>query len=291
MATVSDLTKKYLDQIDIFMAANYVAEIYFNHDGSMTCLSNESRLFTAEALLPRDCVVDFIWQLAWDSKVRIDPFCPFAGGIIPGAGLRWHAVIPPASPDGPVLTIRRQALSNLEIEAFTLQNFSAEDLVDWQKNNVSVVFFGATGSGKTSLLHATLKRSYAESRVGIIESIVELPLSSKFWFRLVQVGEDLGGRGGVQLESLTAEMLRLSPQVIVLGEVRRSEARIWFELSKTGHGGVMTTMHAGCVSEAKSRLKNLLGMDGDLSSKIMGVHVFRMKAGSFSCRAVSLTQS
>lgn len=208
-----------------------IQELYLNHEGVMSCLHAGGWRSDLGMFCSANEVAELAWKLAWASGLRLDPFCPFAGGVIKPDRIRWHAVIPPAAPDGPLIALRKQSFSGFCLTSFNFENFSESDILQWQRNGNSVVFFGSTGSGKTTLLFSLLQRHFMDRRVGIIESIVELPLASAAWFRLVKVGQDVAGKGGVAFDQLVAEMLRLSPQMIVLGEIRVAEACVWSELS------------------------------------------------------------
>jgi|688.fasta_scaffold49670_4 Flp pilus assembly CpaF family ATPase len=262
-----------------------IQEIYLNHQGVLSCLRTDGYRSNLGDFCSTSEVMDLAWKIAWDSGVRLDPFCPFAGGIVKGRNLRWHAVIPPAAPDGPMLVVRKQSLFEVSLTEFKLENFSECDILRWQQTGVSVVFFGPTGCGKTTLLFSLLKRHFLEFRVGIVESVMELPLASPAWFRLVQVGQDLGGKGAIDFERIVAEMLRLSPQLIVLGEIRGAEAYVWSELSRTGHGGILTTFHAGSTAEARSRLYENVRLSPSTGPTVIGVHIFRDHLGTYRCRS------
>ena len=269
-------------------ATSDIQELYLNHEGHLSCLKTGGERFRIGAICSTNNVADLVWNLAWDSGVRLDPFCPFAGGILKHHKVRWHAAIPPAAPAGPMLVLRKQSFDVVDLSSFEFENFSDSTVLQWQKRGISVVFFGSTGCGKTTLLCSLLRRYFLECRVGIVESVIEMPLDSPTWFRLVQVGQDVAGRGGVGFERLVAEILRLSPEAIVLGEIRGEEAYLWAELSRSGHGGIFTTFHAGSAAEARSRLYERVNTASKAMPPVMGIHVARDQFGAYRCRAESL---
>jgi Flp pilus assembly CpaF family ATPase len=265
-----------------------IQELYLNHEGVLSCLLAGGERADLGIFCSANDVVELAWKLAWGAGLRLDPFSPFAGGVIKGCSVRWHAAIPPAAPDGALIVLRKQSFSAECLKSFKFENFSESDILQWQKNGTSVVFFGPTGCGKTTLLFSLLQRYFMDCRVGIVESVVELPLASAAWFRLVQVGQDVAGKGGVAYDWLVAEMLRLSPQMIVLGEIRVAEAYVWSELSRSGHGGILTTFHAGSTAEARGRLFSNAGISGAEIPPIIGVQVRRDELGSYQCRCEAL---
>jgi pilus assembly protein CpaF len=279
----------FLQLLEVLKQPN-IHEVYLSSFGGLTRLNDRGEVEDSCVKYTDDALMDLVWCLSWVSKTRLDPYRPFGGGVVPNFNLRWHVVLPPMSPDGPQLVFRKQLLSQANLDDFVLENFSRTDLFGWVQDEASVVFHGATGSGKTTALFASLRCFFQNVRLGIVESIAELPLISKSWFRLVEVPTDPSGKGGVSLSRLKCEILRLSPQNIVIGEVRDSEAQLWEDLSRTGHGGILTTLHAGSHADAYRRILNLLGSDKEQLSKIMGIHVFKDGQGQHRCRALQLNE-
>lgn len=277
----------FLQLLDVFTDQN-VIEVYLSDVGYLTHLTNRGHIEKSPVTYTADALMDLVWSLSWTSRTRLDPNRPYGGGVIPRSNLRWHAVLPPLSPDGPHVVFRRQHLSQTSLDDFVLENFSRTDLLEWVQEGASVVFYGATGSGKTTALFASLSEFFRGFRLGVVESIAEIPLISSAWFRLVEVPSDVGGRGGVSLNRLKCEILRLSPQKIVIGEIRDSEAQLWAELSRTGHGGIMTTLHAGSREDAYRRIFNLLGSNKEQLPKIIGIQVFRDTQGRRHCQSAKL---
>lgn len=246
-----------LSKVRSYLQDECINEIFVNSAGNLSCLLNTGARRVLDFVFSQDEITDFIMELAWHSHVRLDPFLPFAGGVIPGAPWRWHAVTMPLSPDGSLLVIRRQQFQKLKFSQFKLDNFSPVDLPNWLRSGVSVIFYGAAGSGKTSLLVATLREFFMDTRVGVAETVVEIPLLSPHWFRLAQVAKDAGGFGGVDFKRVVAEMMRLSPGLLVLGEIRGNEAQVLSSFARTGHGGVLSTIHAGSSADARERITSL----------------------------------
>lgn len=263
----------YCDEIKCFLEDLSLSEIYICvHDGC-SAQKDINRSVSALIFWPADKLSSFIAELAWECRVRLDPYRPFAGGVLPGRSWRWHAVIAPMSPGTPILVFRRQRFHTLDLSSFVFENTSADELMVKTSEGISLVIFGATGSGKTSLTTSLMKNYLLETRVGIAESIEEIPLLSNHWFRLVEVPTDSGGRGGVNMSRVLAEMMRLSPEVIVIGELRGQEAKTFADFARTGHGGVITTVHAGSFEDARLRLSALAEMDIAQLPRICGVYV------------------
>ena len=273
-----------------------VAEIYINAASGISASGRNGFKTIPELQWTPDDMVEFILELAWECKVRLDPFKPYSGGVFPATwpgifGLetpkfiwRWHAIAPPLAPDGALLVLRRQRFNQLDLSQFHLENFDAPDLARLVNSGTSLIFYGATGSGKTSLLVATLVSFFINDRVGIAETLREIPLLSSSWFRLLEVHPDAGGRGGVHFSRVVAEMMRLSPKYIVLGELRGTEAAMFPEFARSGHGGIMTTIHAGSAEDVKSRLVSLSGISFSNLPPMVGIGVSKSESNAVTAR-------
>ena len=269
---------RLLDELSPILRNPEVAEIYLNARGISAADRVGSPLPVALNWALED-VTEFLSELAWESKTRIDPYRPFAGGVIAAMPWRWHAIISPLSPDGPLVVLRRLSFDEIGLDQFKFENFLPHDFLNWINKGISIIFYGATGSGKTTLLVAVLREFFINTRLGIAEALPEIPLTSNRWFRLVEVAKDTGGRGGVDFTRVVAEMMRLSPQRLVMGELRGEEAAMLLDFASTGHGGVMTTMHAGTIDDARTRFTRLARIPLSNLPPINGIRVWRDSAG------------
>ncbi len=113
---------------------------------------------------------------------------------------------------------------------------------------------GPTGSGKTTTLHAALRRLNTPNRkVWTAEDPVEI---TQRGLRQIQVNPKIGWTFATALRAL----LRADPDVIMVGEIRDAEtAEMAVEASLTGHF-VMSTLHTNSAAETILRLRDL-GVD------------------------------
>lgn len=206
-----------------------------------------------------DELCDWLLAFAERREVRLDPVVGAAGGSLGDGDLRWHAVLPPLSRDGPLLSLRRHRFGQVRLGDFAGDPIDFARLREAMRRRVPLLIAGPTGSGKTTLLAALLKAEAAEERLVVIESLAELPRLSPYAVRLVARPPGLGGEGAVTVARLLAEALRLRPDRLVIGEIRDAEARAFVEAARAGHGGVMATIHAATPDEALRRLASLGG--------------------------------
>lgn len=204
-----------------------------------------------------ESMIHWIQTLAFRNLQRIDPLFPCNGGVLNGAW-RWHGILPPAAPDGPLFCLRRQRLTDLGLESFGLTKGQSSELEAALRSNRPLLICGPTGSGKTSLLTALLKEWCMNERVCLLERIQEIPRYSPRWISLVERPANQEGRGAISLDALFEEALRLLPQRIVVGEIRGPEAGAFFNSSLAGHLGVVSTIHGQTPQAVLERLSALL---------------------------------
>lgn len=122
---------------------------------------------------------------------------------------------------------------------------------------MNVLISGGTGSGKTSFLNACMPFIPPNQRVISIEDTRELMLPEfLYWTPLVTRTPNAEGKGEVSMLDLLVNSLRMRPDRIILGEMRKQqEAMVLFEAMHTGHS-VYATVHADTSAETISRLVN-----------------------------------
>jgi len=122
---------------------------------------------------------------------------------------------------------------------------------------MNIIISGGTASGKTVFLNCCMVFMPPNHRIISIEDTRELTLPDHlYWTPLVTRIPNVEGKGGVSMLDLLINSLRMRPDRIILGEMRRQrEAEVLFEAMHTGHS-VYATLHADTASETISRLTN-----------------------------------
>lgn len=128
-----------------------------------------------------------------------------------------------------------------------------------EKKNILIC--GATRSGKTTLLKTLLHKATAQDHIVILEDTPEIflpqPNVTHWQGKIDWDTQDFPER---TLSRLCTHLLRVSPERIVLGEIRGSEVIPLFLLLNTGHQGLLTTIHASSALDAIHRLALLYSM-------------------------------
>ncbi|MFP4524085.1 MAG: ATPase, T2SS/T4P/T4SS family [Candidatus Woesearchaeota archaeon] len=176
-------------------------------------------------------------------------------------GDRVNATISPISTAGNTITIRKFSRDPWTITKFVRsKTLSAEAAaLIWlaMQYEMSAVIAGGTASGKTSALNVLANFFPPNQRVISIEDTREIRLPSFLhWVPMNTRLPNAEGKGEVSMGDLLVNSLRMRPDRILVGEVRRKrEAETLFEAIHTGHS-VYATFHANNAQEAVERLTN-----------------------------------
>ena len=191
--------------------------------------------------------------------LRLDHASPIVDARL-ADGSRLHAVIPPASPDGAIVAIRRFTRALLSPDDLIRSGTATVDQLELLAKMVSeredFVVSGATGSGKTTLLNVIGSMVDPSERIVVVEDAAELALPGHV-VRLEAQPANAEGAGAVTLADLVRSALRLRPDRLVVGEVRGDEALDLVNAMNTGHAGSMSTVHANTPDHALWRIETL----------------------------------
>jgi pilus assembly protein CpaF len=191
---------------------------------------------------------------------HIDERSPILEGRLPD-GSRLLAVVPPAAPDGPYVSIRRFARDHfsvgrlLELDSFSADAAKALQAIVCAKLNVMIA--GGTGSGKTSLLNMLTHFIPDGERIVVIEDSKEVQVQKQHVVSLEARPPGPDGRGAVSIRELFRASLRMRPDRIVIGEIRGGEALEIIQAMVSGHGGCMGTLHATYPRDTLARLETM----------------------------------
>ncbi len=212
-------------------------------------------------------------------------------------GSRVHVIVPPCArfametkdENGEIQRVV-SASTCISIRKFKKSSFDLEQLVKWNslspvasefldicvKAHKNMVIAGGTGTGKTSMLNAMSSCIQPDERIVVIEDSAELQLNQHHTIYLEAQPPKPDGTGAVTIRDLFVDSLRMRPDRIVVGEIRRGEALDLIQSMISGHAGSLTTVHATTAIDAVIRLETLSLMS-DVS---LPVHVARTQVAS-----------
>ncbi|ALU40793.1 secretion system protein E [Kocuria flava] len=195
---------------------------------------------------------------------RLDAAHPCAD-VQSAAGYRVHAVLPPVSTGGTLLSVRFRSPAGLGLEdlvaAGTLHPRTAELLLGALRCRAGFLVSGATGAGKTTVLDALLSACPAHERIVLIEDAAELRPAHPHVVGLQARHANAEGAGRIDLADLVREALRMRPDRLVVGECRGAEVRELLTALNTGHAGA-GTVHANSAAAVPARLAALGALAG-----------------------------
>jgi pilus assembly protein CpaF len=134
-----------------------------------------------------------------------------------------------------------------------LDQHTARFLAACVRAKLTVIFSGAPGSGKTTMLSCCAAEIDPSQRVVIAEEVFEadVPIAN---VASMQTRPARADRPAVDLRRLVAGFLRMAPDVAIVGEVRDREALPLLLTLSSGVTG-FTTIHAGSARQALTRLR------------------------------------
>lgn len=174
---------------------------------------------------------------------------------------RANAILTPVASKGSTITIRKFARDPWTAADF-IENKTANSEVlalIWliMQYEMNMLISGGTGSGKTSFLNVCMPFIPPTHRILSIEDTRELQLPKfLYWCPLTTRPPNPEGKGEVTMLDLVINSLRMRPDRIIMGEIRKQEeAEVLFEAMHTGHS-VYGTLHADTCEQTITRLIN-----------------------------------
>jgi pilus assembly protein CpaF len=236
-------------------------DVYVERKGRIGRVAD--RLFEGE-----EAVYHLIERIVAPLGLRVDGSSPWVDARLPD-GSRVHAIVPPLSLCGPVITVRKFSVLPFEpyqlLRNGTLGSRMLAFLAACVRGRANIVISGGTSSGKTTLLGVLSSFVPDGERIVTIEDAAELRLAKPHIIGLEARPANVEGEGEVTVRDLVRNALRMRPDRIVVGEVRGGEALDMLQAMNTGHDGSLSTAHANSPRHLLWRLETMALMsDVDL---------------------------
>lgn len=253
-----------------YAAAPETTDLFVNGDAGLWIDAGHGLAFAPAWQLGEPAVRELAVRLIALGGRHIDEASPCVDVRL-ADGIRVHAVLPPVSSTGTLLSIRLPHAADRSLGAladaglFGVGEASAARLGRLRAavlGRQNLLITGAAGSGKTTLLAALLGEAPADERIVAIEDVAELRIRHPHVVALEARQANLEGAGRIGLEALLREALRMRPDRLVLGECRGSEIRELLAALNTGHDGGAGTLHANSLEDVPARLEALGSLAG-----------------------------
>lgn len=236
-----------------------ITELIF-HSSSYVQLNtlSERIIFESELLSEEDFqlsleVLSLKNQISWNYK---DPFASFSVKI---NGTSFRATLIHSSTSSNLkskMFLRSISLERPALELFHLDKDVYELLERMIKEKSNVLISGGTGSGKTTLLRSLLNKIDSSEHIIVLEDTYEIlnqhPRQTSFLANKEQSNKSL--------KDYCAYSLRMTPDRLIVGEMRSNEVVPFLLAMNTGHKGLMSTIHANSAADALLRVSLLFSL-------------------------------
>jgi type IV secretory pathway ATPase VirB11/archaellum biosynthesis ATPase len=193
-------------------------------------------------------IISLHYRQNWNVQ---QPFASFYG-IFFGKKYRVSLIHGSTSPEGRSKLILR----SISGKPHPLKNFGETEIVEsLVRTKKNILIAGSTGSGKTSLLASLLGLIHEEEHLVILEDTYEIITEHPQQTRFLS-----GNSEETSLKAYLSYTLRLSPDRIILGEMRSHEVVPFLMAMNTGHKGLMGTIHSSSAVDALYRVSLLFSL-------------------------------
>lgn len=252
--------------IGALLGRDGVEEVRVNPDGRLWYVEHGNRhadgdlLSEAERMRVIQIVADHVGEI-------VNAKNPSFPAELPDSGFRFQATIPPQSPDGPQFVIRKQSAARLTLADYVTRGQMTEaqqSIIERAcEHHENILIAGGTATGKTTFANAVLREMARNTgRFITMEDTLELQVEADEVIRLrtVRHGADVHRT----MQQLLRDTLRLTPDRLIVGEVRGPEVMDMLDAWNTGHPGGLATIHANSAVDAMQRIEDLLVQGGYL---------------------------
>ncbi len=235
-----------------------VTEVYTNpHDQWIWLITHSRGRVNTGERIDSSSVLSFLNTVATSLRTTISSEHPDLQAELPigndRKNPRLQGLIPPIV-EGPCFVIRKHAPEVYSLDRLTedavLTPAFADILRQAVEHHWNILVVGGPRTGKTTLANSILKeiaRQFPHERIVMIEDTIELQCESEDHLALrVREGESLA--------EPVKKVLRLSPDRIVVGEVRDHAAFYMLDAWLTGSPGSLATLHGSSPEGALLRL-------------------------------------
>lgn len=246
--------------LTVLMEEDGVTDVLVNAPDDVWVERQGTLMRTSARFEDEDDLRLFIERMLGTAGARVDAAHPVADARLHD-GSRIHVILPPIAPKGAVVSIRRWPHAPLTLTDLVGRGALSDEESTRLKHAVderkTIAISGGTGSGKTTLLNALLGEIEDSQRVVVLEETAELRPRCRHHVSLLTRGDNLEGRGGIDLADLVRASLRMRPDRIIVGEVRGAEALAALAALSVGHAGSFVTVHARSAAHVPERLVGL----------------------------------
>jgi type IV secretion system protein VirB11 len=236
-----------------------VVEICVNSGGRIWIEETTRGMYDTGVTISPENLTAALGTIAAMNGAELNESNPIIECRLPFNGSRVEGTIPPVSPEGPSMCVRKHVSAIFPLSRYVSENRIPVDAAEYLKKAIrdarNILVAGGTSSGKTTFVNSLMRELLEISpfdRLVIIEDIEELQCASENKQRFVATEK-------ITMQKLVKTAMRYRPDRIIIGEVRGGEALELLKSWNTGHPGGFSTVHANNARGALLRLEQLIG--------------------------------
>jgi pilus assembly protein CpaF len=223
--------------------------------GAGGVLRGSGKAFSSEDVLER-----VVKRLVHEAGTSIDSNTPIVD-VRMRDGTRLTAALPPVAARGPCLVLKKPAqaspaLAEL-VQSGVLSSGMAAFLATCIVARRNILVCGGPGSGRAVVVAALAAAAPAGERLVSVEDVAELAIARDEWIQLeARIGTS--GSRDIDMATLLETALRLSPDRLVVGDVRGREATVLVHTLSAYADGAVVSVAGDGVNAALNRLAVLV---------------------------------
>jgi pilus assembly protein CpaF len=270
-----------LGPLEDLLADEQVDEIIIDHRdrvvvGKAGVLRGSGKAFSSD-----DVFEKVVKRLVAEAGATLDDAHPLVD-LRMRDGTRLTAAVAPASARGACLMLKKMATTMPQLTELVPRNALSAGMSDFLATCIAarrnILVCGAAASGKTTLVGALAAASPAGERVVSIEEVAELSIARDEWVQL-ETRAATGGHAEIDLGHLLEAALRLTPDRLVVGEVRGREALPLTQALCASVDGAVVAMTGEGANAALGRLAMLVRLSspgGDAAIRELVAQAFEI---------------
>lgn len=249
---LEDLRNWYLDicELRYIRPDDSFEEIIIHDKHNITYKAFKNKIIKESSLTNKDIETSFL-VLALKNNIDWNFNNPFASFKITfnNLPLRVTLIHKSTTPNNQSKAFFR----NLSNDIYPLSDFLNLEFHEFVssiiQNKKNILICGPTGSGKTSLINNFVSKISYDEHLIIIEDTQEIKSSLPQTTNFITSEHDKKS-----MSHFLAYSMRMSPDRIILGEIRSKEVISFILALNTGHNGAMSTIHSNSAVDAIHRI-------------------------------------
>jgi len=248
-------------ELEYMISDGNINEIMFNGYNDIFYEKNNEIIRAENIFKDKREYQKYIQNFLGENNIYINESRPIVDFSI-GQDMRVNIIKESISKSEIIMSIRKKNRMFYDRKVLLKNNFYDKDVMDYLIDAVKIkknIFIsGETSTGKTTLLNMLLRTVDVTERIIIIEDTLEIVMPDRYNSVNLISRDKLYDSTKVTISDLVKTSLRLRPDRLILGEIRREEVIQYINALNTGHKGSICTGHSDSAIDMFNRLLMLL---------------------------------